>query len=185
MPVAEPTDPEDQEGGLILLLDPAWEPTEDEPSPPVTVAIGAWPLSPDGTRGHFQPNPAYVPSTPDSPLDPVDAALHMLARGEFDADELPAVLGDVVFGVAVDDDGNAIVRRAPDGVPAMLVTTSYGHRDRVDATGWVNVTLAELADGLPEQGVDVLLNPGAPTSMRLLAAAVRAAAADWRAAVGV
>ena len=172
--MTEPAEPDDPHGGLLLLFDSAWQPTEQEPAPPVTAAIGAWHVLPDGTRGPFQPNPVYRPSTPDSPLDPVDAALGMLARGEFDPDELPAVLSDVRYGVALDEQGAPIIRPAPDGVPAALVTTSYGHRDRVDATAWATVTLAELAEVLP--GVDILLNPGAPTSMRVLADTVREAA---------
>lgn len=161
--------------GVYFLIDEAWQPTEDAPDTPITAIIGAWPLN-DGVRGRFQPNPLYFPSTKDSPLDPVDAVLGRLARGEFDADLLPEVLGDVVLGIALDEQGIAIVRRAPDGVPAVLVTTSYGHRERVDAAGWRNVTLTQLAQALPARGVDVLLNPGAPTSMRVLADAVRAAA---------
>lgn len=165
-------------GGLIFLIDSAWRPTEEAPNPPLTALMGAWRVTGDGDRGRFQPNPLYLPSTPDSPLDPVDAVLGLLARGEFDADQLPEVLCEVMFGVALDEQGVAIVRRAPDGMPAVLVTTAYGHRDRVDAAGWRNVTVTQLAAALPARGVDVLLNPGAPTSMRVLADAVRAAAAS-------
>jgi hypothetical protein len=171
------TEPDGSRGGLLLLIDSAWAPTEDVPEPPLTAVIGTWPLTPDGARGRFQPNPVHRPSTTDSPLDPVDAALGLLARNEFDADQLPAVLSDVMLGIAVDERGIAIVARAPDGVPAVLVTTSYGHRDRVEAAGWRDVTLAQLAEALPARGVDVLLNPGAPASMRVLADAVRAAGA--------
>jgi hypothetical protein len=163
-------------GGVYFLIDPAWQPTEAGSTTPLTSIIGAWPVT-DGVRGRFQPNPLYLPATKDSPLDPVDAVLGLLSRGEFDPDQLPEVLGDVMLGIALDEQGVAIVRRAPDGVPAVLVTTSYGHRDRVEAAGWRNVTLAQLAVALPSRGVDVLLNPGAPRSMRVLADAVRAAAA--------
>jgi hypothetical protein len=163
-------------GGVYFLIDSAWEPTEEGQDTPVTSIIGAWPVT-DGVRGRFQPNPLYLPSTKDSPLDPVDGVLGLLARGEFDPDQLPEVLGDVTLAIALDEQGVAIVRRAPDGAPSVLVTTSYGHRDRVEAAGWRNVTLAQLAEALPARGVDVLLNPGAPRSMRVLADAVRAAAA--------
>lgn len=43
----------------------------------------------------------------------------------------------------------------------------------MNVPGWREVTLVELAETLPPEGVDVLLNPGAPASMRLAAAAVR------------
>lgn len=168
---------EEPESGLLLLIDSEWAPSEEAPSPPMDAVVGAWLVNPDGVRGAFQPNPAYRPSKPDSPLDPVDAVLGLLARGEIGADLLPSVLCDVMFSVAVDEQGIAIVRPAPDGVPSVLVTSSYGHRDRVDAAGWRNVTLTQLASALPAQGVDVLLNPGAPASMRVLADVVRAAAA--------
>ncbi|TDV42177.1 type VII secretion system-associated protein [Actinophytocola oryzae] len=173
--MTEPEAPAEPDGRFIFLVDPAWRPTEESTTTPMTSIIGAWPLSDDGVRGRFQPNPVYFPSTPDSPLDPVDAVLGKLAAGEFDADLLPEVLTDVMFGIALDERGVAIVRHAPDGVPSVLVTTSYGHRERVDAADWRNVTLTELAEALPARGVDVLLNPGASTSMRVLADAVRAA----------
>lgn len=156
---------------LLLLTDPAWTATTGEPDPPVEAVIGAWPVASDGSRGRFQPNPAYRPSDPDGPLDPIDALLTKLACREGDPDQLPAALADVLLGLAVDDEGAALVSPAPDGVPALLVTTSYGHRPRVAAPGWVNVTLPELAEQLP--GIDVLLNPGAPTSMRVLAEVIR------------
>lgn len=176
--MTESADGEESQGGLLLLIDSEWAPTDEASDLPTEAVIGAWLLNPDGVRGRFQPNPLYRPSKPDSPLDPVDAVLGLLARREIDPDLLPAVLRDVMFGVAVDEQGIAIVRPAPDGVPAVLVTTSYGHRARVDAAGWRDVTLVQLAAALPARGVDVLLNPGAPASMRVLADAVRAAAAE-------
>jgi len=176
--MTEPADGKEPQGGLLLLIDSGWAPTDEAPDPPMEAVVGAWLVNPDGVRGRFQPNPVYRPSEPDSPLDPVDAVLGLLAQGQIDADLLPAVLRDVMFGVAVDEQGSAIVRPAPDGAPAILVTTSYGHRARVDADGWLDVTLVQLAAALPATGVDVLLNPGAPASMRVLADAVRAAAAE-------
>jgi hypothetical protein len=166
--------------GLLFLIDPEWRPTEGEPSPSVTALIGAWRVTGDdgdGVLGRFQPNPLYLPSTPDSPLDPVDAVLRALGRGECDIDQVAEVMAGVMFGVALDEKGQAIVRRAPDGVPSVLVATAHAYRDRVEAVGWRDVTLPQLAEALPAQGVDVLINPGARTSMRVLADAVRAAAA--------
>jgi hypothetical protein len=168
-------EPESQ-AELMFLVDPEWRPTEEETKTPLTSIIGAWRVTEDGTRGRFQPNPVYLPSTKDAPLDPVDAVLGLLARGEFDPDQLPEVLGDVVFGIALDEQGVAIVRRAPDGVPVVLVTSSYAHRERVDAPNWRSVTAVDLAEALPASGVDVLVNPGARRSMRVLADVVRAAA---------
>ncbi|MFE0022031.1 type VII secretion system-associated protein [Amycolatopsis sp. NPDC059021] len=167
-----------EQNQVVALVDPEWTVTEEVPEPPIESVVGVWPLLPDGDRGLFLPNPAYRPSTPDSPLDPVDAVLGLISRGEADAELLPDLLRGAVLAVAVDEEGVAIVRPAPDGVPSALVTTSFGHRDRVTATDWLPMTLPDLAEALPPHGVDVLLNPGAPTSMRLLADAVRAAAAE-------
>ncbi|ONI87850.1 hypothetical protein ALI144C_07865 [Actinosynnema sp. ALI-1.44] len=166
----------DPRGGLLLLIDPERASLDDTSDAPVDAVIGAWLVNPDGTRGRFQPNPVYQPSSPNSPLDPVDAVLGLIAHDDTDAAELlPAVLADMTFGVALDEQGVALVRPAPDGVPSVLVTTSYGHRGRVNAAGWRDTTLAELAAALPPQGVDVLLNPSAPTSIRLHADVVREA----------
>jgi hypothetical protein len=104
----------------------------------------------------------------------VDAVLRALAGGEDVADRLPVVLRDTVLGIATAGDGTALVRPAPDGVPSVQVATAHGHRARVgDAVRWLDVTVEELAAALPPHGVDVLLNPGSPASMRLLADAVR------------
>lgn len=173
---------ETREGGLLFLIDPEWRPARDEPQPPVTALLGAWRVTGDGgdgTIGKFQPNPLYVPSTPDSPLDPVDAALGALGRGECDVEQVAQVMAGVMFGVALDEHGAALIRQAPDGVPSVLVTTAHAHRDRVEAAAWRAVTLAQLAAALPTHGVDVLINPGARTSIRVLADAVRAAAGTY------
>ncbi|MFC5287865.1 type VII secretion system-associated protein [Actinokineospora guangxiensis] len=167
-----------EQGGLIFLVDNEWRPEEEGQNPPITAMLGAWRVSADGFRGRFQPNPLYLPSTPDSPPDPVDAVLRKLASGEFDPEHLPEVLAEVRYGIALDERGVAVVRPAPDGTPAVLVTTAYAHRDRVDAARWRDVTLVQLADALPATGVHVLVNPGAPHSLLVLADSIRKAAAD-------
>ncbi|WP_235925892.1 type VII secretion system-associated protein [Actinokineospora pegani] len=167
--------PEPETDGLLLLIDIAWESTDAEPDPPVSAVLGAWPVT-DGVRGGFQPNPVYTPSSPDSPLDPVDAVLRAAARGE-SADELPVLLRDAVLGVAVDEEGDVLVGAAPDGVPSVLVTTAAGHRAPVDAAGWLRVDVRWLAEALPERGIDVVLNLGGPAAMRVPAEVVRSIAA--------
>ncbi|MGW1682264.1 hypothetical protein [Saccharopolyspora sp. NPDC002376] len=57
------------------------------------------------------------------------------------------------------------------------MTTAPAHRHRVRVAGWREANAAELAGMLPAEGVDVLINPGAPASMRILAAALRKAVA--------
>jgi hypothetical protein len=162
--------------GMMLLVDPEWEKTEEAPEPTVGVILGAWRVTSDGERGRFEPNPFYEPITPGSPLDPLDSMLRRISEGAASADDLQVVLGDVMLGVALDDQGVALVEPAPDGVPSVLVTTAPGHRVHLKARFWLDVTVEQLAAALPEQGVDVLLNPGAPTSMRVLAEVIRSAA---------
>ncbi|KFU75668.1 type VII secretion system-associated protein [Amycolatopsis lurida] len=162
---------------MLLLLDPEFVSSDEQKDVPAHVILGAWLLDESGMPSRFQPNPEYRPTTPGSPLDPVDAVLRALADGKDVADQLPAVLRDTVLGIATEDDGTAIIQPAPDGVPSVQVATSHGHRARVaDAVRWLNVTVEELAEALPSQGVDVLLNPGSPASMRVLAGTIRAAA---------
>ena len=162
---------------LLLLLDPEFRMDEEQPDLPPHVVLGAWIVNETGAPSRFHPNPAYRPSTPGSPLDPVDAVLRALADGQDVADQLSAVLRDTVLGIATDEQGSALIKPAPDGVPSVQVATSFGHRARVeDDVRWLDVTVEELADALPQHGVDVLLNPGSPASMRVLADAIRAAA---------
>lgn len=159
------------EPGLLLLIDQEWQPTDDQPDPPVEALLGAWEVGADGQPGRFQPNPVYRPRSPNSPLDPVDAMLRHLA--ETGTGDLPSVLSSATLGIAVDEQGVALVRPAPDGIPSVLVATAYGHRHVEGVPHWADITVRQLATALPATDVDVLLNPGAPTSMRLEAAAIR------------
>ncbi|MEU5853193.1 type VII secretion system-associated protein [Saccharopolyspora shandongensis] len=174
---AETTLPD--EDRLVFLVDPAWQEQGGDPQePPLEAVVGGWYVEADGTTGRFQPNPDYVPSSPGSPTDPIDATLRLLNKGEADTDALLATLRDAVLGVAVDEDGNPVVTPAPDGVPSVLVTTAPAHQPRVQVAGWQEATTAELAEALPEEGIDVLVNPGSDASMRLLASALRSAVAS-------
>jgi len=166
------------EEGLLLYVDPGWQPTEEQPGPPMESILGAWPTSAEGERGRFYPNPVYRPISPDSPLDPVDAVLRTVMIDDTAVEQLPDALRDVMLGIAVDESGAAVVRPSPDDIPSVLVATAYGHRARLDVPQWLDVTIQELAEALPDEGVDVLINPGSGASMRLVAAAVREVAAD-------
>lgn len=162
----------------VLLVDPAWQEQGGDPlDPPLPAVVGGWFVAADGTTGRFEANPEYVPSSPDSPTDPVDATLRLLNEGEADTAALLATLPGAVFGVAVDEDENPVVAPSPDGEPSVLVTTAPAHRDRVRVAGWVEVSAGELAEVLPDEGVDVLINPGSAASMRLLASALKRAVA--------
>jgi hypothetical protein len=166
-------DGEAQEGQWVFMVDPAWQPPNEGDDPPVEAVVGGWWVETDGTTGLFRPNPSYEPSQPDYPTDPVDAALQLVVRGEADGEELLSSMREIMLGVALDEDGDAVVAPAPDDAPSILVTTAPAHRSRVHSENWAEVTVAELAESLPDEGVDVLINPGAPASMRLLASAVK------------
>jgi hypothetical protein len=157
----------------VFLIDPAWQPTEESDEPSPEAVVGGWYADSNGEQGRFLPNPAYEPSEPGLPTDPVDVALQLVVSGKADGDELLQATREVILGVAVDDEGYAVVAPAPDGVPSALVATAPRHRERVNAPGWVEVTVEDLAAGLPDEGVDVLLNPGAPASMRLIAGVLK------------
>jgi hypothetical protein len=152
----------------LFLVDPAWQPAADGQNPPAESVVGGW-LVTDGVVGRFEPNPDYEPLTPESATDPVDAALRMAADGEVDTDALFAVIRESEFGVALDEHQRPLIAPAPDDVLSLLVTTAPAHRGRVRAEAWQVVNAAELAGMLAEHEVDALLNPGAPTSTRLLA----------------
>jgi hypothetical protein len=181
--MTEPTTPDmpdspDSSGEWSFMVDPAWAPAAEGEEPPFEAVVGGWFIREEGAASLFRPNPTYVPSRPDLPTDPVDVAMHHLARRDRDGEDLLTALAGVLLGVAVDEQGMALVAPAPDDVPSVLVATAPAHRARVDAPGWREVTVAELAAALPPQGVDVLLNPGAPMSTRLTADAVRDSVAN-------
>ncbi|MEU6128910.1 type VII secretion system-associated protein [Saccharopolyspora sp. NPDC047091] len=167
------TPPDGEDRQWVLLVDPAWQPeSDDEPAPPEAV-VGAWVLADGGSVGPFQPNPGYLPSREDSPTDPVDAAVQLVVRGEQPERAAIETMRDAMFGIALDGRGAAIVAPAPDGVPSVLVATSPVHARPLDVPSWQEISAADLAASLPAEGVDVLLNPGAPASMRVVAAALK------------
>ncbi|MGP4014984.1 type VII secretion system-associated protein [Saccharopolyspora sp. 5N708] len=168
----EPERP-DPTDNWMFMVDPAWQPADEDDRPPIEAVVGGWFVAEDGKTSLFMPNPDYQPSLPDLPTDPVDAALQLLARGEADGDEVLSKLPEVILGVALDERDVPVVAPAPDDVLSLLVTTSPARRARVNARDWWDVTVDELADVLPDEGIDVLLNPGGPASMRILASAIR------------
>lgn len=120
---AEPEVPDTAEDQIAYLIDPGWRPTPGQPDPGPAQVVGAWILRADGGIEGFQSNPDYVPSDPGSPTDPVDAVLQILALDREDGlrpeDEtmelLDTVLVEARLGVALDENGVAVVRAAPGG----------------------------------------------------------------------
>ena len=159
--------PEDQ---WVVLIDSGWEPEDEQDQPPESAVVGAWYVEPDGSTGTFRSNPSYLPSSPDSPTDPVDASLRLVMRGQLPVEELLATLPGSLLIIGLDEQDVPIITRAPDGSPSVLVLSALAHAHRLTVPSWREVTAEGLADSLPEQGVDVLLNPGAPASTRIGAA---------------
>jgi hypothetical protein len=161
-------------GGWMFLIEPSWRADGGE-APPPTAVVGGWFTHPDGTAGLFRANPGYVPIRPGLPTDPVDACLRSMAHGEADVAELLNAVCETMLEIAVDEEQNPVIVPAPDDVPSVMVVTAPPHRHRVSQVTWLDVSAQELADALPDEGVDVLINPGAPDSIRLLARALKRA----------
>lgn len=174
----------------VFLIDPIWqaeaagkgEEGADPEKPPLEAVLGGWHVAESGVTSRFHANPAYEPATPDSPTDPVDAVLRLVVRGESEPDQLLDVMAESVFGLAVNAENSPVVVMSPDDVPCVIVASAPAHSRRLaeldglaDVEAWAEVNLEQLVGVLPEEGVDVLFNPGATSSMRLIAAALREA----------
>lgn len=155
----------------VFLTDPSWE--GEKGAPPPAAVVGGWPVAPDGVTGPFRPNPAYEPSVEGLPTDPVDTCLRLINQGVADGDDLLRALNTTELAIAVDDEKTAVIVPAPDGEPCVMVATAPTHRWRVHTVSWVALTVEDLADILPDEGVDVLINPGGSDSVRLLSAALK------------
>lgn len=151
-----------------LLLDPAWTPDTPQTAPPPTAIVGGWRIEPDGRAGPFHPNPDYLPSGPEVPTDPTHAVLRLVLRGETDVEELVDAVHDSLLEVAVTTEGELVLADSPDGVPCALVATSPLHARQELAEQWWQASIEEILAVLPPR-TDVLLNPGAPESIRLIA----------------
>jgi hypothetical protein len=165
-PAGDPGPVEDQ---WVFLIDPDWKPENEGAQPPMEAIVGGWLTEPDGTTSSFRANPEYQPSGPDAPTDPVDATVRLVTQGRAEAEDLMAVLRDAELAVALDEEETALVVPAPDDVPSVLVTTAPVNQRWVTGVSiWRATSAAELAGALPDEGVDVLINPGAPASIRLI-----------------
>lgn len=160
-----------------LLVDPGWQPADEDSPVPEEAIVGAWLVEADGTTRTFRTNHLFEPSGPDVPTDPVDAELKLAMRGESTLESMLGTLRPAELWIAVDEQGAAVVAPAPDDVPSVLVATAPAQTRDLDVPGWARIDGPELAAELPEDGVDVLLNPGA-------AASVRIGAQEFRDAVG-
>src|SRR5262245_43525914 len=87
----------------FVLLDPEWEAPTPWTRPPPAKIVGGWRMDGAGEIGPFQANPGYEPSSEDTPTDPLDAVLRLIAAGENLGKHLVALFRDTVVEVGVDD----------------------------------------------------------------------------------
>jgi hypothetical protein len=98
----------------------------------------------------------------------VDAAVRLAANGDLTTEKLFSVIRDSTFAVALDEDDAPVVTPSPDDIPSLLVVTAPPHQRRVRTDKWQAMTAAELADLVIERSADILINPGAACSIRLV-----------------
>ncbi|MFS8105136.1 type VII secretion system-associated protein [Lentzea alba] len=161
-----------------MLVDPGWNPESVDEAPPPHVMAGGWRLDENGDPGLFEANPEYVPLMEGGATDPVDAVLRLIARGDVTADALIPTLRNSYVQLAVTPDRNQLlVGPAPDDAQCVAVVTAGLHRKNVSHESWLETTVDDLVEFIPD-GVDILLNPGSPFRFRLLTEAVRLCCAE-------
>lgn len=160
------------EDGCFLLVDPDWEPSADETVPDDGAVVGRWPIASGGEVAAFRANPDYRPRAEDGATDALDALFRMAVAGDAVAEHIQLVLRDATLHVALGAAGRPVVAPSPDDVPCVVVATSDRHREQIEAAGWQQADLLELVTLLPDQ-IDVLFNPSAPVSFRLVGDFVR------------
>ncbi|ASO18681.1 hypothetical protein FHR81_000942 [Actinoalloteichus hoggarensis] len=167
-----PQDADQGRQNWVMLPSRDWRHREGETPPPEAI-VGAWPLDATGGVGLFEPNPGYRPAGPQVPTDPADAAIRLALGGDVEASgQIVGLLWAAVLETPVSEDGRPLVTSSPDHVPCVVVATAAVNRARIEAPSWRRVSAAELADLLPE-ATDLLINPGGPAAMRLLAEVFR------------
>ncbi|GAA2491437.1 hypothetical protein Ahu01nite_028810 [Winogradskya humida] len=170
---AEARAEEAPEESVFLLMDPEWQPVDDADTPPFEAVVGLWPLAADGAVGRFRSNPEYQPTNENSPSDPIDALLRLALRGDAEMEQLQLVLRDSLVDQAMNGDGRPLIGKSPDDVPCVILSTSTPHRRRIASPDWRRAGLEDVVATLPD-GVDVLLNPGGPATVRLTGEFIRA-----------
>ncbi|WP_244199761.1 type VII secretion system-associated protein [Amycolatopsis thailandensis] len=157
-------DPESEQ--WLLLLDPAWSPSEEGQEPPVEAVVGMWPVLEENRVGKFRGNPEYRPTDENSPADPLDAVLRLMIEGSAETEQLQAMLCGTLMDVAMNGDGRPLVMKSPDDIRCVVVATAGSYRDLVVSPSWLRTDLAGLIELLEDQ-YDVLFNSGGPASVRL------------------
>jgi hypothetical protein len=136
------------------------------------VIVGGWMIGESGEVGPFQPNPRYLPGNDETPSDPTDALLRLIAEGEPVGDELVESIRNSVVEILCDEQDAPIVDNAPDGVPCVLVVTAEAQKVDLRSARWWPVLGSELPWIAPS-GTDILLNPNGSAPFRLAAGILR------------
>lgn len=155
-----------QTDNYFVLMDPAWDRDPAVETPPFEAVLGVWPVLDDGSLGRYRANPDYEPAAGDAPADPIDATLRTVEDDDAVLDRLQVLLRDCLVDVAVDARGVPVLGDSPDDVPCVLVVTGGPNRRYAPEVDWRTADLEGLVAVL-DDGVDVLLNPGAPGMTRL------------------
>ena len=164
-----------QPGGWVYAVDPMFD---DGRQVPGHAVIGAWKVDDRGQVGQeFTPNPNYRPSPLGAgfrePRSQLEADLQLAATGYRAMGEVLGELLDATLHTYARPDGAIFV--ADDGGDRLLQV--FTDEDAVKATGWPDVqalTGLQAVEQLPE-GVDLLVNPGVPPTLRLPRAELLAA----------
>ncbi|MBF6228748.1 type VII secretion system-associated protein [Nocardia abscessus] len=161
-------------GDWFVLFDPHWSGDPTQRTPPVEVMVGGWRLEQDGELGPFRPNPSYLPQTPHTPSDPIDALLRLIAAGESRSDEIIPTLTRTVVAIACDDQNQPRIAFSPDERPCVVVVTAEIHKQYLPVPRWIPVLGSLLPEVVPSH-TDVLFNPSSDHSFRLANNAIRPA----------
>lgn len=155
-----------RQGDWFVLPAPSWDSDGPSATPPPEATVGGWMVEEDGTIGPFEPNPGYRPAD-DTPSDPIDAMLRLIATGEELGDELVATIRHSVVEIGCDTDNTPLIGAAPDGAPCVVVATAAVQKQALDVDSWVR-TLGSDLPRIVHQGVSIMLNPSGVAPFRLL-----------------
>ncbi|MFE7802093.1 type VII secretion system-associated protein [Nocardia sp. NPDC057440] len=159
-----------RQGDWFVLPAPSWDPDGPSAAPPPEAIVGGWMVE-DDTIGPFEPNPGYRPAD-DTPSDPIDAVLRLIAIGEELGDELIATICHSVVEIGCGTDDLPIIGAAPDGAPCIVVATAAVQKQALDVDSWMRTLGSNLPEIVP-QDVDIMLNPSGAAPFRLIMNAMR------------
>lgn len=165
----------------LSVIDRHWAGDESEP-PPLWASLGRWRSDENGEIVEWEVNTEYRPS-PDAhgwppPIDPVDAAVQLVATGYASEDLFALMLADAEVAVCVDGDGGLAVTDAEDGTKAVAVFSTSPKLVQDKLPPHEVMSVPDLLDRLPEGKEVLFLSSSAPVGQLVTASALRAAKAE-------